>query len=158
MLQVTNLRQFQYSVAAAKARLSGTVTKKYQQFVTKVFTDLVEHTPQWSGHLAANWNVNLTHDAAPAVVPWKTSEYSEPVHQMGDPEAVSFALGRAKGQISKIRWNTKVSFVNPVDYAAEVEANPQLLRPVNLVGGQVVLAQYIASKYSRGNVVIGAGT
>lgn len=154
MLAVNNLRQFMYSVQAEKARAEKRVTKKYQEYVTKVFTDLVSHTPQWSGHLAANWNITLTHDPVPTEVPWKTGPYSQPVHQMGDPEAVNFALNRAKTVVPKIRWNTKVSFVNPVDYGPTVESDPAALRPVNLVGGQVVLAKYIANKYSRGNVVL----
>ena len=155
VMQVTNLRQFRFSVAAERARLDGTVTKKYKTFVTKVFKDLVINTPQWSGHLAANWNVLLTNETEPGTYPWKIEPYSRPVYQRGDPGAVNFALGRAQPKISKIRWNTKVGFANPVEYADEVQDNPGKLRPVNLVEGKVAMARWIAQKYSRGNVVLG---
>lgn len=154
VMEVRNLRQFLNGVVAERARLEGKVTQKYQQYVTKVFKDLVSHSPQWSGHLAANWNVVLTNDSAPGVYPWKVDDYSRPVFQMGDPAAINFALNRAKPKIKSMRWNTKVTFVNPVPYASEIEDDPSKLRPVNLVSGQVVLARYIAQKYSRGNVLL----
>lgn len=154
VMEVRNLRQFLNGVVAERARLEGKVTQKYQQYVTKVFKDLVSHSPQWSGHLAANWNVVLTNDSAPGVYPWKVDDYSRPVFQMGDPAAIGFALGRAEPKIKSMRWNTKVTFVNPVPYASEIEDDPGRLRPVNLVSGQVVLARYIAQKYSRGNVLL----
>lgn len=154
VMEVRNLRQFLNGVVAERARLEGSVTKKYQQFVTKVFKDLVSHSPQWSGHLAANWNVLLTNETTPSVYPWKVDDYSRPVFQMGDPAAINFALNRAKAKIKSMRWNTKITFANPVPYASEIEDDPSKLRPVNLVSGQVVLARYIAQKYSRGNVLL----
>jgi hypothetical protein len=154
VMQVRNLRQFLNGVVAERARLEGSVTKKYQQFVTKVFKDLVSHTPQWSGHLAANWHVLTTNETTPGVYPWKVEDYSRPVFQMGDPAAVNFALDNARPKIKSMRWNTKITFANPVPYASEVENDPDRLRPVNLVSGQVVLARYIAQKYSRGNVLL----
>ena len=149
VIKVTNLREFQKGTAAAKARLEGTVTAKYKKFVTRVFTDLVTHSPQWSGELAANWSVITTHQGVPSRQYWK---YKPPVRQMGDKEAVNFALEGSKPVIASLRWNVKVSFVNPTPYSSELEAHPEKLRPVNLVDGQVVLARYIAQKYSRGNV------
>lgn len=164
MLQVEGLRRFQYSIQATKARIEGKVTQRYQEYVAKVFVDLVEHTPQWSGHLASNWHVLLTKDAAPSVDNWykkghtgnsKASTY-KPV-QRGDGEAMHAAIDRAMPKIQAIRWNTKVTFANPVDYAEEIEAESTSVRPVNLVAGRVAMAQYIISKYSRGEVVLGGG-
>ena len=50
--------------AAFKARLKAVmptieaeINTKYRKLVRKVFTDLVENSPQWSGNLASNWRI-----------------------------------------------------------------------------------------------------
>lgn len=162
MLKVDGLRRFQMSIQAQKARAEGKVTVKYKEFVSKVFADLVVHTPQWSGHLASNWNVLLTNEPMPAVNTWykkdstgSGSKFEYRPAAIGDGEAVHAAIDRANAQLEKIRWNTKVTFANPVEYADEVEQNPGALRPANLVMGKDVMVNYITSKYSRGEVLIG---
>ena len=161
MLQVTNLRQFRFSLEAEKARLTKTLTNKYKAYVQLVFKDLVTHSPQWSGHLTANWQLLLTNEVVGGVYPWKTKPFQRPALQRGDPAAVNFAIGNSLHKIEKIRWNTKVTFANPVEYGDELESGLVPVRPVNLVRGRVALAQYIASKYSRtsgGTMVLGAGS
>ena len=112
MLQVTNLRQFQYSVAAAKARLSGTVTKKYQQFVTKVFTDLVSIRPSGQATLQRT-GMSISRMTRRPQLCLKTSEYSGQSIQMGDPEGGQFCAGAGLRAKSPRSDGTQVSFVNP---------------------------------------------
>ena len=164
MLDVQGLRSFQRSIQAAKARKLGQITKAYQKFVGEVFEDLVMHTPQWSGNLAVNWQIRLTNDGPATVVPWfkkgHTGGFMDNTFksvQIGDGEAAMYAMEHAVDQISKMHWNTKVRFENPVDYAMQVnegegpagkELRPQHLPPFDM------MMYYVVAKYSRGETLL----
>ena len=158
MLRVDNLERFILSLQAEKARLDKRVTKTYQEFVAQAFQDLLLHTPQYSGQMAASWHILLTNENAPSHVGWykkgQTGRFYgghyEPV-EMGDGEAISEAWDRAEIKIGKIRWNTKVSFVNTDPLAPAVQANliNPPVRPVNLVDGAVAMAAYVRHRYTQ---------
>ena len=65
MLRVENLRRFQLSLEAERARLEKRVTKSYRDFVGRAFQDLLMHTPQYSGQMTASWHILLTNEGAP---------------------------------------------------------------------------------------------
>lgn len=164
MLDVQGLRSMQRSLTEAKKKAEGGVTKAYQKFVGEVFEDLVMHTPQWSGNLAVNWQIRLTNDGPATAVPWfkkgHTGGFMDNTFksvQIGDGEAAMYAMEHAVDQISKMHWNTKVRFENPVDYAMQVnegegpegkELRPQHLPPFDM------MMYYVVAKYSRGETLL----
>jgi|GEM_PF-4835312 len=163
-LDIQGLRSWQRSIQAEKARATGQVTKQYQEFIKKVFEDLVLHTPQWSGNLAANWQVRLTADGPATRVNWYKKNHTggfkdktyEPV-QIGDGEAPYAAIERALPQIEKMHWNTKVRFENAVAYAEEVSVGigpkKKELRPMHVPPFEM-MTYYVINKYSRGGVLL----
>ena len=162
MLRVENLRRFQLSLEAERARLEKRVTKSYRDFVGRAFQDLLMHTPQYSGQMTASWHILLTNEGAPAHVGWykkgQTGRFYggtfEP-GEMGDGEAVMAAWDREAPKLDKIRWNTNVSFANTDPMASAVQANALTppVRPVNLVDGAVAMAAYVRHKYT-GNITL----
>lgn len=170
MLDVQGLRSFQRSIQATKARAEGKATLRYRQFVQRVFTDLVMHTPQWSGNLAANWQIRLTNDGPAPLQGWykkgHTGGFKDRTYeqvQLGDGEAPFAAIERAAPQIDRIFWNTRVSFENPVAYAQQVAEgqgpkSPRTgqelpLRPMH-VPAAAMMTHYIVAKYSRGDTLL----
>lgn len=164
MLDVQGLRSMQRSLTEAKKKAEGGVTKAYQKFVGEVFEDLVMHTPQWSGNLAVNWQIRLTNDGPATVVPWfkkgHTGGFMDNTFksvQIGDGEAAMYAMEHAVDQISKMHWNTKVRFENPVDYAMQVNEGEgpegKGLRPQHLPPFDMMM-YYVVAKYSRGETLL----
>lgn len=163
-LDIQGLRSWQRSIQAEKARKIGQLTKQYQAFVVKVFEDLVLHTPQWSGNLAANWQVRLTNDGPATHQNWYKKGHTggfqdhtyQPV-QVGDGEAPYTAIERAAAQIEKMHWNTKVRFENPERYAELVSSgvgpHGKELRPVHVPPFEMMM-YYVVNKYSRGGVLL----
>jgi hypothetical protein len=163
-LDIQGLRSWQRSIQAEKARKVGQVTKQYQEFIKKVFEDLVLHTPQWSGNLAAGWQVRLTNDGPATRVNWYKKNHTggfkdktyEPV-QIGDGEAPYTAIERALPQIEKVYWNTKVRFENAVAYAEDVSVGVgpkgKELRPMHVPPFEM-MTYYVINKYSRGGVLL----
>lgn len=157
MLRVDNLRRFQLSIQAERARLEKNVTQAYRDFVAKAFQDLLMHTPQYSGQLAASWHILLTNDAVPSQPGWYKKGHTGRFYgntfepgEMGDGEAVAEAWDRESPKIDRIRWNTNVSFANSDPNAGAIQANAlePPLRPVNLVNGAVAMAAYVRQKYT----------
>jgi hypothetical protein len=135
------------------------VTASYQQLLKKMFADLVETTPQWSGNLAQNWTVQYLGSAQARYVdraPLMQSKYGRTSpYMMGMDPAVTNTLNRELPKFDKIRWNTKVTFINKTPYAGEVAEgkgpsphNP--IRAVNLgPAGEVLMLNYVKMKYNN---------
>ena len=164
MLQVTGLRQFNATLQAEKARLERRVTKAYRDYVAKVFKDLLMHTPQYSGQLAASWQILITNETAPARPSWYKKGHTGRFYgeryapgQMGDGEAVHAAWENAEAKIPRIFWNTSVTFVNSDPHAAAIQADALIphVRPVNLVNGVVAMAAFVQQRHSRGRLRLG---
>ena len=68
---------------------------------------------------------------------------------MGDDPAVSRS-NKELAKLSTIKWNSHVSIVNNTPYAQEIQDAPGngiKIRPVNLLGGEVAMANYVRMKY-----------
>jgi hypothetical protein len=156
MAGVKNLNAFMSAMERAKTNLKSTVTQRYQKFVFLVLQDLALNTPQWSGDLAASWQVVTGAKGSPtplpatgfkANLPGKGYEWPAP-HQKGDRPAVDYALVNNSFIIESIRWNSKVSIqnINPTQDKLSEEA----LRPVNRpeISGDIMAAAYVAARWS----------
>lgn len=165
MLDIRGLSGFTRSVQGVKARAEGQITKKYKAFVTEVFEDLVMRTPQWSGNLAANWQVRLTNEGPASKHSWykkgHTGGFSDDTYnsvKLGDGEAPMAAIQAAIPQINKIRWNSRVRIENPVAYADLVSdglgPRGRELRPEHVPPFEMMM-YYIVNKYNRGEIVMG---
>ena len=145
--------------AAFKARLKAVmptieaeINTKYRKLVRKVFTDLVENSPQWSGNLASNWRIGsggYTQIAGYNPQDW----YMENPYQMGGDPAVAMTLMREVPKLDAITYNSPVRIFNPTPYASEVEVGQgpdgRDIREVNKLAeyGGVAMIGYIKLKY-----------
>ena len=146
--------------AAFKARLKAVmptieaeINTKYRKLVRKVFTDLVENSPQWSGNLASNWRIGSGGYAQ--IAEYNPQDwYMENPYQMGDDPAVAMTLMREMPKLDSITYKSPVRIFNPTPYAAEVEAgqgpNDRPIREVNKLAeyGAVAMIGYVNQKYN----------
>lgn len=152
----------------AKLRAEKKVTAYIEQRVRVIFTDIVSKTPQFTGTLAGNWHIEYG--------PWTGSSYTPGVsgihtakqayalmndspYKRGDNPAVSETLaiefkkleGLGGAVAGRIRWNSKIYFVNTAPYADEVDQgigpNDYSIRPENLYYGKVFLTTRAKIKY-----------
>lgn len=157
---VNNLTSFQRTIAREKAKVKGTATAVYQKFVKDILTDLAKNTPQWSGDLAASWEVVVSAKGVPSgyVSPFKRFPHEkDPPHKIGDMDAVKYALKNNKQTIDAILWNNIVSVVNfnptikAIETAYENSANKgrEWLRPGNYIKGDFMAVNFVAHKYAH---------
>ena len=116
----------------------GRVTATKRNIIKKIFTDLVEHSPQWSGNLASNWYIEFHGKTGSYVqnqnyVPPDMFKWKDNPQQMGNDPAVREALTRELPKLAEIRWNSKVRIMNYTPYASDVEQN---IGPVSPIWGQ----------------------
>ena len=126
----------------AKLRAEKRVTAYVEERVKTIFKDIVVHSPQFTGTLASNWYIEFgtwvgTSEFKPTGNYVANGTAREAYAAMGtagpyirgaDP-AVSATLAREflklnhlPGVISgRVRWNSKVYFVNTAPYADEVD-------------------------------------
>jgi hypothetical protein len=160
----------------AKLRAEKRVTAYVEERITTIFTDLVTHTPQFSGNLVKHWFIEYG--------PWTGSGYSptgayaqnlstreayqkvkQSPYSRGDDPAVAEVLTREFSKLAglegaiagRIRWNSKVYFVNTAPYAGEVDqgigptdsetGTQRNIRPENLYYGKVFLMTRAKIKY-----------
>ena len=94
--------------AAFKARLRAVmptieaeINTKYRKLVRKVFTDLVENSPQWSGNLASNWYISSgNYSEGNKWTPWDDPEKTPRIR--GDTEITVPTLGREIGKLQNM--------------------------------------------------------
>lgn len=170
---VTNLSAFTNKIERAKKSMTGQVTAKYKKAVGRVLEDLALNTPQWSGELAASWQV-VVGSKGEATARYRgfnkedttfEAGYNGAQYNMGDRPAVTIALGNNKADIESIRWNSKVSIVNANPTSrfqaanfrrAEVGEHPGM-RDVNRprIAGDFMGVQFVKQKWSTKNRVLG---
>lgn len=155
---VKGLQGFQHTVMAARARAQGHITARYQRLVRDMLKDLAKNTPQWSGDLAASWQVMVGANNQVATDPGYTYLKDEVAavdpKWKGDKAAVEHALQVNRDAIAKIRYNSHVSIQNVSQTLTEGDRgdNPldeKSLRPGNYIPGDVMATALVASKYSR---------
>ena len=146
--------------AAFKARLKAVmptieaeINTKYRKLVRKVFTDLVENSPQWSGNLASNWRIGSGGYAQ--ITGYNPQDwYKENPYQVGSDPAVAMTLMREVPKLDAITYKSPVRIFNPTPYAADVEAgqgpNGRPIREVNKLAeyGGVAMIGYVNQKYN----------
>ncbi len=138
-------------IAKQKNKLATTVTQAKQNLVTAAFEDVVRLTPQFSGNLASNWKIEI--HGVPAgykrIANYRVRDWRKVPkrYKMGDDPAVSRS-NKELAKVSAIRWNSRVSIVNRTPYAQEIQDAPaSTIRSVNLVNGEVAMANYVRMKY-----------
>jgi hypothetical protein len=142
-MEIKNANAWKAKTQAMRKRVKTSATEHVRSQALKVFTFVLKATPQLTGNLAANWYLHLS-DAdpgrggyAPAPNPsWPsgkspyihfsenmrpiTKDYKSP-RAMGDTEATSGPLARAKLDLARARWNSRITIVNTATYAEELQ-------------------------------------
>ena len=147
------------AVRRKRAQIHEELTQVYQGYVKAAYIAVVEHTPQWTGHAAAQWNIGINHlDVSRSHLflkdnltmsrimegeDTKGAERPE-AKKAGHIDAVDEAKRRQAGVPEQIRLGDIVLISNSVEslltggYATKLEANPNnYLRPEN-EGGHMV--------------------
>lgn len=159
---VSNLSAIKHSIDMAKAKIEHTVTAQIQGVVAMMLKDLAMNTPQWSGDLAASWQVVVGKGATPSNNGYTgfkaTGRYVyPPPHFKGDPDAIGFALMANMADIASIRWNSNISIVNNSQTLTVGKDGPPLtsqaqLRDGNFISGDFMAVKYVAQKYRDKNM------
>jgi len=168
-----NIRGLVQDLMTEKARQEQKVNQIYRQVVAEIFTDIVKHTPQFSGNLTSNWQIEFFGYPASGyhrshrylgkkrstAAAYKLAEekFGGPFRR-GDNPAVGETLDRELPILADLRWNMKVRIINKTPYADDVEAgagpNGTNIRDENLTYGKVAMANYAYAKYSRANNIV----
>lgn len=155
---VSNLQAFRNSIKSAKGRLDGTVTDRYRKFVRQILKDLALQTPQWSGDLAASWQIVSGAGQVPltlAATPFKVENFRsiEP-KQKGDRAAVNYALQANEFVLKSLRYNSIVSIQNTNSTLNEL--TEEELRKVNrpTIPGDMLAIKQVAAKWSTKKIVL----
>lgn len=151
------IQQFCNELDRAMLELDLGISRAFENWTKKIFHQLVDTTPQFTGNLAAAWNYSLhAPDYSYTPIPakeenaaWSTYNQFEP-RQRGDERATSIAFARAD-EIHPT-WRDVVYFTNPAEIASWVEKHMIIIRPVNLVDGRVAMIQYYVDKFNRGEL------
>lgn len=162
-LTTANLRGLMDRLDLTEVRAKRQVTDTYRRIIEAIFVDIVEHTPQFTGNLASGWQivfgpygVNPTPyitdtERESAFNSYRTGGFDP--YERGDDPAVSQTIQRELAKLKDVRYNSVVKFVNPVEYADEVDAgngpNNRSIRPENLYYGKVFMASYAEVKYGK---------
>ena len=157
MLKVSGTSELAQRLHKDVAKIKGSIQRTHQNLVRRMFLDLVAHTPQWSGDLASHWAIEFHGKSAPAPFTQGLGRVVKDPYQMGSEPTVSMTVAREMSKIPEIRYNSKVSFVNKMPYASEVQAgvgpyNPKTgdyreIRDENKLFGKVAMIAYIDAKY-----------
>jgi hypothetical protein len=144
MLKVTGLDTTLKKLQNAAKAYEISVTEAKKNFVWTVFRDIVVHTPQWSGNLAANWHVEVggsslgtsTYTQKDKHPPHKGSDFvpfragSDPAVSMAlsrgykvvnSMDTITYGFGAFTKQVPHVKWNSLIRIVNTTPYAEEVE-------------------------------------
>lgn len=151
----------------------ATLAETLRDLTRTILIDLAEHTPQYTGNLASNWQLEVgavhqgygTYTQLPNYVESKDWQWTpNPPHAAGDPQAKRIVLDNAIDALSRIRYNSKITIVNKTPYAIPVaeglgppkayKVGYNQIRDVNKFEGQpfvpwhgVAMAEYAKAKY-----------
>lgn len=156
-LEIKGSRELAARLKKDIAKLKGSIQKTHQNLVFRMFRDLVTHTPQWSGDLAAHWAIEFHSHKAPGPFTQGFNRTVKEPYQMGSEPTVTTTISRELAKIPEIRYNSIVKFVNRMPYASNVQAgegpySSKLgdyleIRDVNKLYGKVAMIAYIDAKY-----------
>lgn len=141
-------------------RIEEDLSRRHQALVRAILTDLVTHSPQWSGTLASQWYVEAGGRKGRYRASLKMGKQyrNQLAYSAGDDPAVASTLLRESLNIDRIRYYDTVRIVNKTPYAEEVEQglesggmmpNGMRLRMENLMPyyGGIGLIGYVDMKY-----------
>lgn len=157
MFKVEDRSQFNEGLDRWADAMEHLATGVLRGTAVRAFRYILRGTPQWSGHLAANWYYSIGRGA-----PF----YESGIHfdagptpdalQKGDPQAIAHAEGKSRSVENFTRLGADVVISNLTPYATAVEANQHekdgraFLRPVNLPV-EMVMAAY--DKFGQGREI-----
>ena len=166
---IKNLSAFTGKIERAKKSMEGQVTAKYKRFVTRILEDLALNTPQWSGELAASWQV-VVGSKGQAEARYRGFSkadtayergYGGAEYKLGDRPAVDISLMNNDSAIESIRWNSKVSIVNTnpterfqaANFRRAQDGETPAMRDENRpkIAGDFMGVQYVKQKWSTKN-------
>ena len=149
-LDTSGIAAFNRAVMLEMARLDLEISQEFVKWTTRICTDLIKGSAQFSGDMTANWNYSVNvPDFSYAETPLKY-EYAKPhslltpLH-MGHPDAVNTALAKMQAA-QKPTWRDVVYMANATPIAEAVQEQRIALRPVNLVAGQAITIDYIVRR------------
>lgn len=143
-LDTSGIAAFTKALEAEYGVFEVRLSQAFAKWTRKVFTGLVEGSPQWSGDLAANWNysVNLPdYSYSPTLKDTLDQVFLTDVRERGDPQAIAIALSRMSA-VMEPTWRDVVYFNNETPIAEPVENMTVKIRPVNLIDGRVAMVRY----------------
>lgn len=127
-IRATSLAKSLKNLERLRKRVSDTADGRFRQKVLYLFEYALKVSPQFSGDFASNWHMVVDSGASPAYKVWpakgvmqtfqerkRIASYGgvvEAPRKAGDPEAVNFALTRARFKLKGVTRNSKISFVN----------------------------------------------
>lgn len=142
-----------------RAEIHQEVLEIFRGFVMVAYDSVLDKTPQWTGHAAAQWNIgrNILDVSQSYTFAEENLRVSEEIRdrsgagglpaakQVRHPEAIAEAKNRQAGTVEQIKLGDMIYISNNVEsllteaYAAKLEENPNnYLRPEN-EGGHMVL-------------------
>jgi hypothetical protein len=165
---IGNLQGFTKTLASARAKIEGNATTRYQKFVKQTVRELSRNTPQWSGDLAASWQVLVGKGAVVMDAPytalkgeWEPGDVAP--HFIGDRGAVNLAVKRNEAFIKLIRWNSVVRIENNSKTLLTGDGNPanpgliteQNLREGNYIPGDIMAVKTVALMHKTSKLTSG---
>ena len=144
---------------AEVVRVELELRQLYRAWAVKIFSTIVELSPQWSGNLAANWFIEANH--ATATPQWIAGPphaqngvtRGPPLYSRGMAPATDISMARAAAApIFSLRDTVYIH--NPVDYADEVENDTSTprIRPINRIPrsevGKVAMVHHAAARFA----------
>lgn len=149
---LTGKQTFKAKLKKAVPAIEANINSVHREVVRRIFTDLVLHSPQWSGNLALNWYIGS--GGYRPIAEYSSYGSVEP-YSMGSDPAVSMVLARETRKITALSYKQPVSIFNAAPYAAEVEAgqgpNGRPIREINKLEayGGVAMVGYADMKYNQ---------
>lgn len=154
-LDTSGIASFMTALNLEMARLDREISFVFYKWTARIFQELVEDTPQWSGDLAANWNYSVNQpDYSYSRIPNKTGDdvrvdwhlQNQGVFERGHPNAVMTAMSKF-ATVPQPSWRDVVYFANATPIAPDLPTIK--IRPVNLVDGKVVTINEVVLRESQ---------
>lgn len=151
-IDFSGIDRFLAELEVEQAAFNSYVTDRFRSWVKTIFYDIVELTPQWSGNLAANWNISTTGETnSEETIPekaymWPLPKGTQPFKR-GDPGGVNISKDRYDQVL--FSYVDQIYIYNPAEIAPEVEAQSIYIRGVNLLDGRVAMIAHAVSYYSN---------
>jgi hypothetical protein len=140
VVEIRNINAWKRKTEAMRNRVKATATEHVRTQAFRLFKFVVDRTPQYSGDLVSNWNLE-TNQTGPAS--YRLHPNKGKIDGIGGWHAVATSaefkrnaadpILRARTVVSSIKWNTNVRLVNVSPTAQELTyEGPIKFRPSNM--------------------------